>query len=788
MKSKNFKKVVGGIIASIVLVMFAWMAAATDVIPPGQPDGIGIESVSGDNPPTTSFTWTGSGDVVVDVVAHNYENDPSGTFIISGIPVGSNIIQAYMYATEWEFSSGEVTSGTFDGISLSAVSPISSDSGGGLYLATYRWDVTTFVTGDGSYSFTTSGLERSFGSALVVVYQNPSEPSREIIINDGAESIDSATSTTTFSGVSPGSSKLLLFTEADNAGGNSESVTFNGIVVAGPGDIFHANQGPYATLLNIPVTTVSGINTASVYSDGDSLFGWELAILSTEVRSIEKMMSPTEGELGDVVHVTLTVGNEPGHTVTVVDTLPSDFSYITGTFTVDGVPATPTVIKSEISYTINDPGTYMIEFDVKVDSAYWEDREVCNVATATWYDETGIIVDEMEVSECFIIHAFEELHKNVGIPKADVVFAIDLTGSMWDEIEEVKDNAENIMNSLAAQIGDVQFGLISYMDYTGTYTTTEPGSVPETYTATYGWAPAGDYPYQLDQDITDDTSVMATKINALTLGSGGDGPQDYTRIIHESWNDPDLNWRTDAKRILILFGDNVPHDTDFDYNNDGTPDNTGGDPGPDTILGTDDDLDFETEVTNAAAADVHIMSVYSGWSPIRYPWEYMASETGGGYYELTEAGQIPEAIEDLIKAQAQETLTINEKTETQWAVVMDIINPFPYTMTNTIISDRFGAEIEMDEEVLVTHGTYDITTKGKSEKMFLNWNIGDLESGETARLILLVSTDLNPAGIQEYSSPGIYELNSGATLKFIDPEQDMQLSAVTDSIYVTVLD
>jgi len=45
----------------------------------------------------------------------------------------------------------------------------------------------------------------------------------------------------------------------------------------------------------------------------------------------------------------------------------------------------------------------------------------------------------------------------------------------------------------------------------------------------------------------------------------------------------------------------------------------------------------------------------------------------------------------------------------------------------------------------------------------------------------------NPAGQQEYSTSGIYKLNSGATLKFIDPEQDMQLSAYTNSIYVTVL-
>jgi len=564
-------------------------------------------------------------------------------------------------------------------------------------------------------------------------------------------------------------------------------------------------------------------------------------------RTIDKTLSTQEGYLGDVVHVKLEVTTPQTQTVEVVDTLPSEWSYINGSFTVDGVPATPTIttnrppppLITEVSYTITGPGTHVIEFDCKVDTAYWEDREVCNIATATWYDETGEIVDTKEDVECFIIHAFEELHKNVGIPKADVVFAIDLTGSMSDEIAQVKANATNIMNSLAAQIADVQFGLISFMDYDGYYTTYST-STGTWYNATYGGAAWGDYPYKLDQDITNNIPVMTAQINGLTLGFGADGPQDYTRIIHEAYNDTNLHWRTGAKRILILFGDNVPHDNNFDNNNDATADNTGGDPGRDTILGTADDLDFETEVANAAAAGVHIMAVYSGWTGQKYPWMYMANQTGGGYFELEEAEQIPDAIKDLIKAQALETLTIKEKMEVQWAVVMDIVNPFSYTMKNVTIKDNFGAELEIDEvitapdtnhdgivdifdlsKVGMKYGTWALVDRdewdpvadinndghvdmrdlsvvaksygitlwltGRSEKVHLFWYIGDLEPGETARIIILVSTDLNPAGYQEYTTPGIYEMNSGATLKFIDPEQDMQLSAVTDSIYVTVL-
>ena len=153
------------------------------------------------------------------------------------------------------------------------------------------------------------------------------------------------------------------------------------------------------------------------------------------------------------------------------------------------------------------------------------------------------------------------------------------------------------------------------------------------------------------------------------------------------------------------------------------------------------------------------------------------------------ATKLPVYFDDVLVTGPEDGTEIKEKTETRWTLTIEVTNPFGYTMTNAKITDRFGAEIEIDEPFpySITHGTVSNTTKGRSAKVFLTWDIGDLLPGETAILILLVSTDLNPKGHQEYSEPGVYELNSGATLKFIDPEQDVQLSAYIDSIYVTVL-
>jgi hypothetical protein len=116
--------------------------------------------------------------------------------------------------------------------------------------------------------------------------------------------------------------------------------------------------------------------------------------------------------------------------------------------------------------------------------------------------------------------------------------------------------------------------------------------------------------------------------------------------------------------------------------------------------------------------------------------------------------------------------------------VIQVHNPTGDTWTDVTVKDRFGAEIDVTS-VNPTQGTVTLTTKGKSEKEFLEWGIGDLAAGETVNLVLYANTDLNPAGKQEYSEPGAYEFNSGVVLKVhVDGKQR---SFETGSIMVTVL-
>jgi len=117
-----------------------------------------------------------------------------------------------------------------------------------------------------------------------------------------------------------------------------------------------------------------------------------------------------------------------------------------------------------------------------------------------------------------------------------------------------------------------------------------------------------------------------------------------------------------------------------------------------------------------------------------------------------------------------------------------VTNLFGWTMEDVVVTDRLGAELELDEPIPIDiwspeYG--DDTSRFTSRRqgnVKLAWDVGDLEPGETAMLILQVSTREKNRK-QAYTSAGCdYEFNSGATLKFLyelEPDLYIQLSAHT---------
>jgi hypothetical protein len=134
-------------------------------------------------------------------------------------------------------------------------------------------------------------------------------------------------------------------------------------------------------------------------------------------------------------------------------------------------------------------------------------------------------------------------------------------------------------------------------------------------------------------------------------------------------------------------------------------------------------------------------------------------------------------------------------TYQEWFFLIVVTNTFPTAMQNAVVTDHFGAELNAEpldslpvDVDIVSH------TRGQSAKesfetqVRITWTIGRLEPGQSETLVLRLFTKQNPAGMQEYTSTGVYEQNSGAVLKWTDVADGRQLSAVTESISVTVID
>lgn len=221
------------------------------------------------------------------------------------------------------------------------------------------------------------------------------------------------------------------------------------------------------------------------------------------------------------------------------------------------------------------------------------------------------------------------------VPKADILFLFDVTGSMSGELEEAKENGKQIAMSLRESVADSVFGVASFCDYPAFYE--YPG-----YADTYG--SSGDYPWRVEASrgghFSADIDAVSANIGVLDVHSGDDGPEDYTRALYETMF---LDWRTGTKKIVVLFGDSVPHDLDFGGRN------TGGDPGRDAVAMTEDDLNFETTVRNLREAGVHVLAVNCGGSSAaEEALRYVASQTGGEYRQLGDPSDLASAVNAML--------------------------------------------------------------------------------------------------------------------------------------------
>ena len=142
-------------------------------------------------------------------------------------------------------------------------------------------------------------------------------------------------------------------------------------------------------------------------------------------------------------------------------------------------------------------------------------------------------------TESIVDDIMESFNKINPKKKIDVVFAVDATGSMKDDIQVVrKDFIPRLIEALK-DCGDVRLGLILYRDYTDSF---RYKSLPVKFF-----------------DFTNDVATFNKQLNSFTITGkeGGDVPEAVYEALYASLSFYD--WRQDAQRKVILIGDAEPH-------------------------------------------------------------------------------------------------------------------------------------------------------------------------------------------------------------------------------------
>jgi hypothetical protein len=174
-------------------------------------------------------------------------------------------------------------------------------------------------------------------------------------------------------------------------------------------------------------------------------------------------------------------------------------------------------------------------------------------------------------------------------PKIDVLFLIDSTGSMGDEINVVKVKIEEII--FEVQNGtpkpEVRYAIVTYRDRRDTYITKS-------------------FDFTFDQD-----KIKSFLFNIVASG-GGDGPESVNEALHVAIND--CHWGINHVKMIFLIGDAPPH---MDYK---------------------DDYDYRDEIEIAKQKEIKIhvigcsgISSYTNGESI---FKEIAEKTGGTYQKL----------------------------------------------------------------------------------------------------------------------------------------------------------
>ena len=166
------------------------------------------------------------------------------------------------------------------------------------------------------------------------------------------------------------------------------------------------------------------------------------------------------------------------------------------------------------------------------------------LAAATFKDIAGLNGGQMIYSkgpETIVDDLMESIMRIDPKNKVDVVFAIDATGSMKDDVQKLRNEWLPRLTEAIKQFGNIRLGLLLYRDYGDTYK--------------YMDLPVKKF------DFTDNIKRFMTNLNSFVIfgKEGGDIPEAVYEALYASVKF--YPWRKDATKKVILVGDAEPHPT-----------------------------------------------------------------------------------------------------------------------------------------------------------------------------------------------------------------------------------
>ena len=183
-------------------------------------------------------------------------------------------------------------------------------------------------------------------------------------------------------------------------------------------------------------------------------------------------------------------------------------------------------------YPTSEPG------DAPVDDA------LANAAPASWLVQVrfGDAMQRVRFSgaEAEITVTLETVEFDASKPELDVLFLIDTTGSMGDEIARIKASLLGVtqrLRSLELEFG-LRYGAVLYRDLSDEYVTKS-------------------HPF------TDDIEAFDSALGAIVANGGGDTPESLNQGLAVAIDRAD--WRENAAKVVFLIADAPPH---MDYEGD----------------------------------------------------------------------------------------------------------------------------------------------------------------------------------------------------------------------------